>query len=247
MSFTIPHQPVSLLRLFLKMGGWFVVVAGVSILLFTLFSHLSLQTARQFEREGLHTQAIVTKKYDTENRDADGDRTMTYWLTLEYVTESGEEITLNRSVRLSTYRSAQIGAPLDLLYLRSAPTTTEVTPGSNLSTSRVAQGIALVMGLVWLAALWIVGGWAVSAVRARRYGARETASVTQVRKTNVKINRGARYRLVWTDAQGREGTSLLHQHANLAGFQAGDQIDIYQGVKHAWWVGDIGERPEFAQ
>jgi hypothetical protein len=55
MTFTIPRQPVSLLRLFLKMGGWFVVVAGVFILLFTLFSHLSLQTARQFEREGLHT------------------------------------------------------------------------------------------------------------------------------------------------------------------------------------------------
>jgi len=42
--------------------------------------------------------------------------------------------------------------------------------------------------------------------------------------------------------QGREGQSLMHKAADVGGIRPGDTVGIYQGVKRAWWVGDVGER-----
>jgi len=237
-----PQYPVSLFRLFWKMGGWIVIIIGVFLLALTLISALSLNTAKRFEREGRGATATVTEKYTTESRDSDGDRTVTYWLTFEYTTLMGEEITLNRSAGTSEYRRAGVGAPFELQYLASEPRRTELTQGSFRTGAKVAQIGALVAGIVWLTALWIMGGWAVSAVRARRYGAREEAQVMQVRQTWFKVNKQPRFRIVWRDMQGREGQSLMHKGADVGGLRPGDTVGIYQGVKRAWWVGDVGER-----
>ncbi|WP_371228678.1 DUF3592 domain-containing protein [Roseovarius sp. 2305UL8-3] len=247
MSLEIPRYPVPIWRLFLKMGGWIVLISGAILLLFTLISHLALQTAKQFEREGRMASAMVTEKYTTESRDSDGDRTTTYWLTFDFVTERREEVTVTESVGTSAYRRAEVGQPFELLYLASNPQKIEATPGSNRRGSRVFQIMALVLGLIWLVGLWKVGGWSVSAVRARRFGTRETAKVKEVRRTAVRINNRPRYRLIWRDSKGREGASLLRKGADLESFGKGDPIEIYMGLKTSWWVGDIGERPEFAQ
>ena len=158
------------------------------------------------------------------------------------MTAAGEDISLNRSVSRAEYNRATQGQPFDLQYLQSAPRKTELTPGSYQSGARVTQIIALVMGLAWLAGLWIIGGWSVAATRARRYGRYEEAKVVEVRRTGVTINGRARYRLVWRDTAGREGRSLLHKAAALEGYGVGEVIDIYHGVKRSWWVGDVGRR-----
>lgn len=242
MSFEIPQGPVPLRTLFLKMGGWFVLIGLLLLLIFSIASHFTFETAKRFEREGRLATATVTERYSTEGRDSDGNRTTTYWLTFDYTTEAGEEISLNRSVNSAAYRSTDVGEPFELLYLESEPRRTEVDRGSNRSAARVMQIVALVMGLVWLWGLWLVGGWAVSAVRARRYGTEEQAEVTDVRRTNVRVNNKYRYRLIWTDSQGREGKSLMHKPEHLTRFQRGQIIKIYHGIKYSWWVGDVGER-----
>ena len=244
MQVVIPETPVPLWRLFLRMGGWVVLIAGVILLVVTLISWSSLRMAQRFETEGRPATAIVTEKYQREGRDSDGNRTVTYYLTLDYTTARGERISLNRTVNSGEYRRASEGERFDLLYLASEPRKTELTPGHYRKGAQVGQIVGLVVGLIWLGALWLVGGWAVAAVRARRYGQREEAQVVELRRTSIRVNNRPRYRVIWRDAAGREGRSLLRKWRDIEGLQVGDTVPIYHGVKRSWWAGDVGERPE---
>lgn len=219
-----------------------MLITGVLLLIFSVFSQLALKTAQRFEAEGQAASAQVSERYTTIKTDADGDQSTSYWLTFTYVTSDKQEITLTQTVGTSLYRRVQPGDSFDLLYLASDPHRVETNPGSNRSSSKVAQSVALVFGLIWLVSLWKIGGWAVAAVRARRYGTREKVKVTRIHRTRFKINKKPRYRLNWEDSAGREGASLLHMDIELSGLNAGDMIDIYQGVKQSWWIGDVGER-----
>ncbi len=247
MVLIIPTYPVSFFRLFWKMGGWVVMIFGVLLLVFTLISHFNLKTAKRFENEGLSAIALVTDKKKTVNRNADGKRTTTYYLTLDFTSQTGRDISVRRSVGSRKYDSVQVGNEMALYYLASDPETTEVTQGSHRKGSRITQIIALIAGLGCLAAIWIIGGSTVSAVRARRFGPREEAYVQEIKRTGVKINNKPRYRLVWRDSKGHEGQGLLHKASDLENLQPNDVIHIYQGAKRSWWVGDVGERAEFTQ
>ena len=242
MTFEIPKNPVPLWRLFLRMGGWFVIAGGVLLLVFTLASHFSLKTAKRFEAEGRSVVGVVTDKYTTQSRDSDGNTKTSYWLEFDFVTHAGEQVSLKRSVGSSMYRERQVGGDLKVLYLPSDPRKIELKPGSNRSLSRGMQIAAFVFGVAWLIGVWVVGGWAVSAVRARRYGTREVVKVTDIKSTNVRVNRKYLYRLTWQDAKGREGQSLMRKADTLSGFRRGSEIAVYQGVKRAWWEGDVGKR-----
>ena len=90
--------PVSLFRLFWKMGGWLVLIFGVTLLLLTLIGHLSFRTAERFAGEGLPAMARVTDKYTTTSRDSDGDKVTTYWLSVEFVTQRGRTMALDDTV-----------------------------------------------------------------------------------------------------------------------------------------------------
>ncbi len=245
MVLNVPKYPVPLFRLFWKMGGWIVLITGVVLVVFTLISHANLKTARRFENEGRRAVALITNKEKTVRRDSDGNDKVNYWLTLDFVTGLGEAITVRQSVGHGQYNSLQEGGELPLYYLVSEPGKVELTQGSHRKGARITQWIALIAGLIWLTALWVIGGWAVSAVRTRRFGTRKEAMVQEIKRTNVKINNRPRYRLVWRDNEGREGQSLLHRHSNLDSLKPTDIIHIYQGPKQSWWVGDVGERPEF--
>ena len=236
------YPPVSTFRLFLKMGGWVPLIFAVVLVIITVIGQLSLNTAKRFDAEGRETVARVVEKYTTESRDSDGDRTVTYWLTLDYETTSGKVITRTRTATSSEYRRAREGSEITLRFLESDPTVTELTEGSYAQGAWVAQIIALVIGVMWLGALWITGRWAVEAARARRYGACEDAEVTGVERTSIRVNNRPRYRLSWKDGQGRPGKSLLRKRADVEQYGRGDRIRIYQGLKRPWWAGDIGDR-----
>lgn len=237
---TIP--PASLFRLFNRMGGWIVIVLGVMLVLITLVSQLALNTAQRFEAEGVAATATVEEKYTTTSTDSDGDTTTSYWLTFRFVTADKREMTLTETVGTSLYRQVSPGDTFELLYLRSDPERVETSPGSNRAASLYTQISALVFGLLWLVGLWRVGSWAVAAVRARKYGARETVRLTGIERSGVRINNRPRYRLTWKDSQGRAGKSLLQPKDRIRDLSGGDRIDIYRGLKTGWWVGDVGER-----
>ena len=74
-------------------------------------------------------------------------------------------------------------------------------------------------------------------------GARETARVTGTKRTNYRVNNRYRYRLTWEEQSGRHGESLAYKEHHLTPYQPGQEITVYQGIKRAWWSGDVGERP----
>lgn len=244
MSSDTPLPPVPMWRLFLKMGGWFVIGLGVPLLVMALIGQLMFNTAKRFDAEGRHALALVTEKYITESTDSDGDKTITRWLDLEFSTNAGERVAMSKSVSQGEYHRAIEGEKIDLWYLESAPQKVEITRGSNAQGARIMQIVMMVLGAIWLGLFWMVGRWVVEAVRARRYGAFEAAEVTEVFRTSVRVNNRPRFRLKWRDGQGREGKSLLHKAENLEGFGPGAPVRIYQGLKRSWWAGDIGDRAE---
>ncbi|MEO0752166.1 MAG: hypothetical protein AAFY25_10200, partial [Pseudomonadota bacterium] len=188
--------------------------------------------------------AVVVDKDITESRDSDGDRTFTYWLTMEFVTQRREEIEVRTSVGSGFYRDVEISDEIPIQYLETEPDLIEVEEGSYATGATVLRWMALVIGCAWLGALWLSGRWTVEALRARRYGKVETAKVVNVVKTAIKVNGGPRFRIVWMDAQGREGRSLLKKAREVQGWHGSDDIRIYQGLKRSWWAGDIGDRAE---
>ncbi|WP_120501795.1 DUF3592 domain-containing protein [Roseovarius sp. EL26] len=244
MTGEIGQRPPSVVQLFLKMGGWFVLVLGGLILLISVVGQSNFKTAERFENEGRLAQAEVVKKYTSEHREPDGDIEITYRLVAQFTPTGGDLTKVDRSVPRSFYDDVEEGGRVELLYLPNQPSKVELTRGANRAGATFLSRLSLVLGMIWLVALWVVGRWAVAGVRARRFGTREEALVSEVKQSMITINGRARFRLVWVDAQGREGTSLLHVWDDLAHFKTGDRVMIYHGVKRSWWAGDIGTRPE---
>ena len=238
------ERPVPLWRLFWRMGGWITLIFLLFLIVLTLFSVLSLRLAERFDVEGRETTAAVLDKYERVSTDSDGDREVTYYFVLQYETQAGQTIEIGRSVGSGLYRRTDIGTRIPVWYLESQPEKIEVSRGENRSASVLTQWFALAFGIGALVAMWFPGRRAVAAVRARRYGARETAQVTGLERTRYRVNNRYRYRLAWKEQNGRAGTSLAYKEVDLDGYRAGDRITVYQGIKRAWWSGDVGERPE---
>ncbi len=236
------YPPRTAWSLFLRMGGWIVIIFTVILVLISMIGQFNFSTAQRFEEEGRRALAVVEDKFVQEGRDSDGNRTYTYYLTLEFVTERREEISFSRSVGKVFYRAHDLGEEIELRYLKSEPETVEVEEGSYARGAAVLRWVALVFGILWLIGLWVVGRWTVEALRARRYGTVELAEVVEVVKTSVRVNNRPRFRIVWKDAQGREGRSMLRKAADVEGWHGRDQIRIYQGLKRSWWARDIGDR-----
>ncbi|WP_323769098.1 DUF3592 domain-containing protein [Antarctobacter sp.] len=235
--------PVPLWRLFWRMGGWITLIFLVFLGFMTLFSVLSLNLANRFDSEGRETAAEVLDKYKTVTTDSDGDRETTYYFVLQYDTQRGDTVEITRSVGTDIYWRTDPGERIPVWYLESEPDRIEVSRGENRSASVITQWIALVFGIAALVAMWFPARWAVAAVRARRYGARETAQITGTKATNYRVNNRHRYRLTWKEQSGRIGESLAYKEEQLDGYRPGDKITVYQGIKRAWWSGDVGERP----
>lgn len=243
MDRTCANPPVPLWRLFLKMGGWWVIGLTVILVVLSFASFGNAVMADRFETEGRAATATVTERYLRESTDSDGDRTVTYYLTFAYTTQKGEAIELNRSVPRAVYYDVEQGGRWDLQYLESDPRKVELRDGDFARGASSLRWIALVVGLVWLGLLWWIGRRAVAALRARMYGRREEAEVLRVERSGVKVNNRYRYRLVWRDGDGTEGRSLLRREADLAPHPVGSRVVIFHGLARTWWAGDVGDRP----
>lgn len=234
--------PVSVFRLFLRMGGWIVLILGLVLVILTSIASVSLNTAQRFDAEGRETVAQITERNLTESRDSDGDKTVTYYFHLDYTTNGRREMSIRKSVGSSMYNAHDVGDRIQIWYLETQPDTVELDRGSNAQVARVMQWVGLAFGLAWLGSLWLIGRKAVAAVRARRYGARQEARVQDVERTAVTANGKRQFRLVWRDSQGRTGKSMMGKHAKFDGISTGDTVTIYQGLKISWWSGDVGDR-----
>ncbi|MCZ7676744.1 MAG: DUF3592 domain-containing protein [Roseovarius sp.] len=168
--------PVSMWRLFLKMGGWFVLGLGATVLVLAFIGQQFFSTAKRFEVEGRRAMALVTEKYITESTDSDGDRTITRWLDLEFTTRAGEGIAITKSVGTGEYHRARKGAEIELWYLESAPTRVEITRGSNARARACCRSSCWCLERCgWGSCGWSGAGWS------RRCAPAATAPVSRRR------------------------------------------------------------------
>ncbi len=242
MAKVMHDSPVPLWRLFIRMGGWFSLILFGVVPIFTAISESEHRLAVRFEAEGVWGEARVTDKYRHETTDSDGDTVITHTVELLFRTATGTRMQVSRDVSRSQYNRTEVGADIPLRYLPSEPDLFQLSADENESASSITRYFALLDGLVALVTFWFPARKAVAAVRARRYGQRETAWVTGKRRTSTKVNDEYRYRLTWREASGREGESLNHKLRDLRDFAPDDEIIVYQGIGRAWWEGDIGPR-----
>lgn len=238
----IPDPAPSVLRLFLRMGGWGVILLGIVVLVLSVMSASRLSIAKQFEDEGRSTKAEVTDKQVRQKRASDGSILTTYHVEFRFETFDGKELTLERPMEKPAFDGLGLGSPLPVRYLADTPSRVELDIGLYRRGGATLQRLALISGAIWLGILWIIGGWAVSAVQAREQGALEEVEVVKVQRTTWRMNRQRLFRLVWRNAEGEEGQSMLNWRRTVARFRPGDKVEAYRGARHMWWVGDVGER-----
>ncbi|SEO70723.1 Protein of unknown function [Salinihabitans flavidus] len=235
-------EPVPIWRLFLRMGGWFTLIFAAVAVILTLIGSRESTLAKRFETEGRTATATVMERSTTTSRDSDGNRSTTYYLSLRFETRENRVMNVRRSVKRGIYSSVAEGDTLPVWYLPSDPDTVAMSENEKQASANLLQMLSLGFGALTLGMLWYSGHGAVAAVRARRFGRRETATVTGLKRTNTQVNKKYRYRLTWRERNGRVGESLMYPREALEDIPEGSEIAVYQGLKRAWWTGDVGER-----
>lgn len=236
----------------MRVGGAIsIVFAGLTISSALLSILLSPSSEGDTWRATTATvESLTVETTGAASEDTTNER---YIFVLRGTTDAGEPIAqrMNLSSRnVERYGDLTEGDTLPIRYTLEEPRQVRLGTGSRAQREGlVMQGISLLFGGVTLFALWASGQHAVAAVRARRYGRREMATVTGLRKAEIMGNevrrqRKNQYRLTWREADGREGASLMAPRDAFADIPVGEEIAIYKGKKHAWWVGDVGERPD---
>ncbi|MEO0677792.1 MAG: DUF3592 domain-containing protein [Pseudomonadota bacterium] len=232
--------PRSWLSLFWRLGGWIALLAGFLLLVLTFVSSASHREAAEFEALGEITAAEILNKREEVTRDSDGDRVVTYFVTYRFQAP-GEQVIAETRVGRGLYRRSEPANRQELRYLPDSPRTFEVPPGSTRRGAWQAQLLALALGLGALAGLWFPGRRAVRAVKTRRSGSEIHATVTEVVRTNVKVNKRQQGYLAWEEPGGATGRSLYRglEWLNDA-YSPGDEIVVYRRGDDSWWEGDVG-------
>ncbi|WP_299848237.1 DUF3592 domain-containing protein [uncultured Roseovarius sp.] len=242
MTLDVLEKPVPVLRLFLRMGGWIVVMLGLICAGLSLISAADSDLAQRFDKDGRQTSATVSHKRFAKTRNPDGSLSTSYWVTLRYRTGAGEVMMLERLVNGVEYRRSEQGARVDLRYLPDAPFTVELATNWFRTMAQRKQSLALGAGLIGLLLLWVIGRRSVDAIRARDYGTREKAVVTGIRRVAIRLPGWPDRRLVWLDRHGNTGQSLRHHARSVMAVHPGAVIDIYRGPTQSWWAGDVGHK-----
>jgi hypothetical protein len=235
------HYPRGWFNLFLRLGGWVCLVAGVALLALTGISASRLYMADRLDAGGGYSAAVVTDKRYEQSTDSDGDTSTTYYVTFTYKGGSAGGQTVETTVGSGFYDDVMPQDRRVIRYLRDDPRVIEYEPGRYRRIGNTLRYIGLAVGLLGLAALWMLGQQTNRAIKARRDGDRRIAVVIDIRDTNVEVNDRPQARLVWREDDGKTGQSLMRGEAELRRLYApGDKIVVFRLGRHAFWEGDVG-------
>ena len=148
----------------------------------TVISSVQTSKAQRFEENGRQATATVEERSIIEWTNNDGETKENHYLTVTFRTRDSQEITVKEDVDRGRYHSVREGGTLPLIYLQDAPENILFSIDDTRWIATTAQKVALGLGVLALGWLWCAGSRAVAAVRARRYGKRETATVTGIKK-----------------------------------------------------------------
>ncbi len=235
------HYPRGWFSLFLRLGGWVCLVAGVALLVLTGISASRLYMADRLDAGGGYSAAVVTGKRFEQSTDSDGDTSTTYYVTFTYKGGAAGGQTVETSVGSGFYDDVGLQDRRVIRYLREEPTVIEYAPGRYRRIGNILRYIGLGVGLLGLSALWLLGQQTNRAIRARRDGDRRIAKVMDIRGTGVEVNDRQQARLVWREDDGKTGQSLMRDEAELRSlYKTGDRIVVFRLGRYAVWEGDVG-------
>ncbi len=229
-------------NLFIRMGGWVCLIAGLIVAITFGITLATEQSAARFEAEGRVTWAEVTDKRVEISHDSDGDETRTYYVTFEFETRGGQSVRVERSVAKSFFNGTGPGDEKEIRYLPDVPKRIEYYVGEKAYRTRVGLWIGGVVGAIGLGMLWFAGGRTNRAILARRDGVKQVAEVLRVRRLKVEVNDVTQARLVWRGPDGKEGESLMRNYPDLTQYKPGDKITVFRRGDDVWWEGDVGPR-----
>lgn len=227
--------------MFFRSGGLFALAALFVLTVATFASWSAGSTAKQFADHGIKTPATIDKRWTKVTRDSDGDKRTSYYVQLNYDVGS-QNYVVHEQINSKTYKATRVKQTVPILYLPSTPIKIEYPIGNNAKTSRWLQILALAAGVGWLVMIWLFGRWAVFATLARRKGRQLYATILDIEKTNVRVNKQSCYRLVWTDELRRSGKSYMAKQAAFDDYEIGDEIIVFEHQGKVFWRGDIGDR-----
>lgn len=232
----VPDQPRSWFHLFMASGGFVALALTVFVIASTIMGSMALREAAKFEQFGEWTTATISERR-VRRDDDDTD----YLARFDYSVD-GVDISSETNVGRSYYRAHPEGTLVEIKYLPSSPRRFEFKEGSTRSAAKVAQVMALLLGLGALAAIWFPGYKAARAVLARRYGRSKTAQVIEIVEIRRKSRSPTRGYIIFEDEEGRTGKSFSADLDSLRAMGVGAQISIFVRGNDIWWEGDTGPR-----
>ena len=241
---TIPTEPVSFLRLYNKGFGWLTFLGLPFAIVFTLVAMFEGRKYERLEDDGAQVIATITDKDYEVRTDSDGDRTTTYYLTVDF-SAGGRAYSTRDSVGRSFWNTLDPGDTTEIRYWRPDPEVNEIEPGSTRKSIWITKILAVVF--LTLIGFWAERCWrkASRAIRVRDRGARRRAEVTDHYKTSVSVNKRPRYRLEWRDEEGYGGRSYLYAKDALEAYPVGAEVTVFadpQAKLASVWEGDVGPR-----
>jgi hypothetical protein len=231
----VPEGPRSWLSLFMASGGFMAVALSLFVIFATIMGSMALRQAVQFDQIGMWTTATIA---ETRIRRDDG----TDYLARFEFSVGGIEVSAERNVGASYFRANPEGATVDIKYLPNQPQSFEFKEGSTQAVAKVAQKLALLLGIGALAAIWFPGYKAARGVLARRFDWIGTARVTDIVEVPKKRGPPSRGYMKFQDSEGRIGTSFCYPLPDLHTLGIGNQISVFVRSKEIWWEGDTGRR-----
>ena len=131
-------QPTGVFRLFLRMGGWGLIITAIVLLVLYFGAQSKLNLAKRFEANGVAVTATIMRKYTKTDQSGDKNKT-TYWVSFRYSVPGGQALTTDRKVARQIYFKTEPGASFALEYLSDDPKKLQVTPDEHMQTSEALQ------------------------------------------------------------------------------------------------------------
>lgn len=229
----------SFLRQFLSPWGWFAFLAAFVTMICLAIGQSGARKAERLANEGAEATAEVTDVRRTSSRDSDGDIDYDYEVAYRFIVNdrSYED---RVDVSYDFYARTGHGDRLPVRYWVKDPTLSEIEPGSSASQARFGQ---IATGVFGLAALFLARlGWRQARQSAWmvRHGVPRQVTVTRLVDTAVKVNNTPRWRAVWQEGNGREGSTRMARYDRLP--EVGSQITILtdpEGRRASIWDGNL--------
>ena len=238
-----PHhaldEPRPWIAIFFEKKGWIAIIAAAVMLVTSLMAGNRYRVADEFERSGVWTDgSVISKRIDTSG-DSDS-----YHITVSFKPKARAQQSVEHKVSRSEYGKISVGSTKRLRYLPSTPRKTELTAGDTQRSGWVAQVVALVAGCVGLGTLWFVGSATNRAVKARRHGNLQIATVTGFKEHESSGTPTGKGYMIWKLGNGKRGESLSQDIKPLRRIGVGGKINVYVRDGDSYWEGDVGPRPE---